>query len=70
VSETHLSLSEVAQGSAYLRIPEFALYFKVKPALVRKWIRAGVLPASCLRGEWRIALRDAEVFEAEYRVEI
>ena len=47
---------------AYLAVPAFAQYLNVPDKTVRKWIRAGVLPAYCFHGEWRIARTDAVLF--------
>ena len=53
---------------AYLTVPAFAQYLNVPDKTVRKRIRAGVLPAYCFQGEWRIARTDALLFIQRERI--
>ena len=49
----------------YLTVPDFAASLTVSDTLVRKWIRAGVLPEyrfPPMVGEYRIAKADAVAF--------
>jgi excisionase family DNA binding protein len=43
-------------------VPAFAEDLSVRDKIVRKWIRAGVLPAYRFAGQWRIAVEDAAAF--------
>src|SRR5688572_14342967 len=54
----------------YLTVPAFAAQLAVHEATVRKWIRAGTLPAYRFppkAGEWRIRISDAARFEEQAR---
>jgi excisionase family DNA binding protein len=47
---------------AYVKVGAFAQYLDVRGKTVRKWIKAGTLPAYRLNGHWRIAKIDALAF--------
>ena len=47
---------------AFVSVSAFAEHLSVKDKMVRKWIRAGVLPAYRFAGQWRIAVKDAAAF--------
>ena len=47
---------------AFVTVPAFAEHVSVKDKMVRKWIRAGVLPAYRFSGQWRISKADAIAF--------
>ena len=51
----------------YLTVPAYAARLAVHENTVRKWIRAGVLPAYRFEGEWRIRISDAARFEEQAR---
>ena len=57
------SIKDLAtHADAFITVPAFARYLNVPDKMVRKWIRAGVVPAYCFVGEWRIAKTDAVAF--------
>jgi excisionase family DNA binding protein len=55
---------------AYVRVGPFAHYLDVTGKLVRKWIRAGALPATNFEGRWRIKKSDALAFEKANRFDV
>jgi len=47
-------------NAIYLNVREVADLFRVSPKTVRRWIKAGTLPATRLGRDWRIARADAK----------
>lgn len=50
--------------AAYLSVKEVAELFRVCPKTVRRWISAGVLPATRLGRDWRISRNDLRALAA------
>ena len=48
----------------------FAEHVSVDDKMVRKWIRAGVLPAYRFAGQWRISRTDAIAFIEKSRLKV
>ena len=46
------------ETAAYLSVRDIAELFQVCPKTVRRWIKAGHLPATKLGRDWRIARSD------------
>ena len=59
-----------AYPHGFITVPAFAQHLNVPDNMVRKWIRAGVLPAYCFHGLWRIAKADAVAFVERERLQI
>jgi excisionase family DNA binding protein len=54
----------------HLTIPQLAEHLTVAETTVRRWIRAGVLPAYQFQGKYRIRKTDAIVFVERSRVQV
>ena len=50
-----------------LTIPDVAEFCRVSERTVRRWIKAGELPAIRLGRQWRIAKKDLERFLSDHR---
>ena len=50
-----------------LTIPDVAEFCRVSERTVRRWIKAGELPAIRLGRQWRIAKKDFERFLSDHR---
>ena len=63
------NIKDLARHSdAFITLPAFTQYLNVPDKMVRKWIRAGVLPVYCFVGEWRIKTTDAIAFVERERL--
>lgn len=48
----------IPANATYLSVKEVAALFRIDPKTVRRWIKAGTLPATRLGRDWRIARAD------------